>query len=179
MYGKDIRPPGASANSFATRTRPTGHAGSDRRPGCATRSLERRKKRYVRGELLAERAAVAYLKAHATGITAGRAFDEMDVAQAELRRAKRRLEQAECRLAKAAGLGVTSLRTAPDVRPAAEDRRPMFSPKTLASYLAISERKVRQMIADREIVSYRVAGQRRIKPEDVDAYLDHRREGRA
>jgi excisionase family DNA binding protein len=54
----------------------------------------------------------------------------------------------------------------------------MFSPKTLAAYLAISERKVRQMIADREIVSYRVAGQRRIKPEDVDAYLDRRREGR-
>lgn len=74
---------------------------------------------------------------------------------------------------------MTSLRVAPDVPLAAEDRRPMFSPKTLAAYLAISERKVRQMIADREIVSYRVAGQRRIKPEDVDAYLDRRREGRA
>lgn len=74
---------------------------------------------------------------------------------------------------------MTLLRAARDVRLAGEDRRPMFSPKTLAAYLAISERKVRQMIADREIVSYRVAGQRRIKPEDVDAYLDHRREGRA
>ena len=74
---------------------------------------------------------------------------------------------------------MTSLRAAPEARLVAEERQPMFSPKTLAAYLAVSERKVRQMIADREIVSYRVAGQRRIKPEDVDAYLAPRREGRA
>jgi hypothetical protein len=49
----------------------------------------------------AERAAEAYLDARAAGRMTNSALDEMDAAQAELRRAKRRLEETERRLAKA------------------------------------------------------------------------------
>lgn len=59
-----------------------------------------------------------------------------------------------------------------------EERRPFFTPKTLAEYLAVSERTVRQMIADGRIASYRVEGLRRVSAEDVDAYLARQREGR-
>ena len=52
-----------------------------------------------------------------------------------------------------------------------EDRRPFFTPKTLAAYLAISERSSRQMIADGRIASYRIAGCRRVDVADLDAYL--------
>lgn len=60
-----------------------------------------------------------------------------------------------------------------------EPRQPFFTPKTLACYLSLSERTIRQMIADRTIASYRVAGQRRISAEDVDRYLASRRDERA
>jgi len=50
--------------------------------------------------LSAERAAVAYPETSTAGMTAGRSFDEMDAARAELRRAKRRLEQTQRGLAK-------------------------------------------------------------------------------
>jgi excisionase family DNA binding protein len=46
-----------------------------------------------------------------------------------------------------------------------------FTPKTLAAYLALSERTVRQLLADSAIPSYRIAGSRRIDPRDVDNYL--------
>lgn len=59
------------------------------------------------------------------------------------------------------------------------DRRPFFTAKTLAAYLAISERTVRDMLAKGRIPSYRVEGQRRVAAEDVDAYLAQRRDGRA
>jgi excisionase family DNA binding protein len=49
--------------------------------------------------------------------------------------------------------------------------RPFFTPKTLAAYLAVSERTARQLLADGRIPSYRIAGARRIDPADVDAYL--------
>jgi excisionase family DNA binding protein len=64
------------------------------------------------------------------------------------------------------------------LRVAQTELRPFFTPKTLADYLAVSERTVRQMIADARIPSYRVEGVRRISAEDVDAYLDRRRDGR-
>lgn len=57
--------------------------------------------------------------------------------------------------------------------------RPFFTPKGLAEYLAVSERTVRQMLADRRIPSYRVEGARRIDPADVDRYLAANRDGRA
>lgn len=58
-----------------------------------------------------------------------------------------------------------------------EERRPFFTPKTLAAYLAVSERTVYGMLADGVIASYRVAGARRIDPVDVDAFLALNRTG--
>lgn len=63
-------------------------------------TLEQRQAAYARAELRAARAAEAYVDARAAGATSGRPFDEMDSAQAELRQAKRRLEQTQRRLAK-------------------------------------------------------------------------------
>jgi excisionase family DNA binding protein len=59
------------------------------------------------------------------------------------------------------------------------ERRAFFTPKTLAQYLAISERTVRSMLSSGRIPSYRVEGVRRIDPRDVDRYLAKRREERA
>lgn len=56
--------------------------------------------------------------------------------------------------------------------------RPFFTPKTLADYLAISERTVRDMLAKGRIPSYRVEGMRRVAAEDVDRYLAERRSGK-
>ena len=63
------------------------------------------------------------------------------------------------------GVTVTALRV---VR---EERWPFFTPKTLADYLNVSERTVRQMIADQRIDSVRVEGLRRIPADAVDAYV--------
>lgn len=65
------------------------------------------------------------------------------------------------------------------IRVIADDRRPFFTPRTLAEYLAVSERTVRQMIAADTLPSYKVAGTRRIAAEDVDAWLARHRTGRA
>jgi excisionase family DNA binding protein len=54
-------------------------------------------------------------------------------------------------------------------------RRAFFTPKTLAQYLAVSERTVRSMLAKGTIPSYLVEGSRRVDPADVDAYLTNRR----
>jgi excisionase family DNA binding protein len=51
------------------------------------------------------------------------------------------------------------------------ERQAFFTPRTLAAYLALSERTVRQLLADSAIPSYRIAGSRRIDPTDVDEYL--------
>jgi excisionase family DNA binding protein len=56
-----------------------------------------------------------------------------------------------------------------------QDLRPFFTPKTLAAYLSVSERTVRQMLADQRVASYRVEGQRRIDHKDVEAYLARNR----
>jgi excisionase family DNA binding protein len=61
------------------------------------------------------------------------------------------------------------------VRVTGQERRAFFTPKTLAQYLALSERTVRSMLADGKIASYRVEGARRIDPSDVDSYLARRR----
>jgi excisionase family DNA binding protein len=54
------------------------------------------------------------------------------------------------------------------------DRRPFFTPKTLAAYLAISPRTVRDLLSRAEIESVKVAGVRRIPPDAVDEYLKAR-----
>ena len=59
------------------------------------------------------------------------------------------------------------------------ERQGFFTPRTLAAYLALSERTVRQLLADSAIPSYRIAGWRRIDPTDVDNYLRRCRDGRA
>lgn len=57
-----------------------------------------------------------------------------------------------------------------------QERRAFFTPRTLADYLALSERTVRSMLAEHRIPSYKVEGARRIDPRDVDAYLARRRD---
>jgi excisionase family DNA binding protein len=58
-------------------------------------------------------------------------------------------------------------------------RRRFFTPKTLADYLALSERTVREMLRSGALPSYRIEGSRRIDPADVDDYLAAQRdEGR-
>jgi excisionase family DNA binding protein len=62
-------------------------------------------------------------------------------------------------------------RTVSAVRVANQELRPFLTPKQLAAYLAISERTVRDMLSKQGIASYKVEGQRRIDPADVEAYL--------
>ena len=57
-------------------------------------------------------------------------------------------------------------------------RRAFFTPKTLAEYLALSERTVREMLRTGALPSYRIEGSRRIDPDDVDEYLAARRDER-
>lgn len=52
---------------------------------------------------------------------------------------------------------------------------PVLQPKGLAAYLSISERTVRDMLSNQRIPSYKVEGQRRIDPADVEAYLARNR----
>lgn len=58
-------------------------------------------------------------------------------------------------------------------------RRPFFSPIGLANYLDVSERTVREWLAEGLIPSYRLGGRRRINPDDVDIFLSQRRERKA
>jgi len=64
------------------------------------------------------------------------------------------------------------------VRIAKQELRPFFTPKSLAEYLSISERTVRDMLSKERIPSYKVEGQRRIDPVDVEKYLARNRNGR-
>ena len=61
------------------------------------------------------------------------------------------------------------------VRIVKQQLRPFFTPKGLAEYLSISERTVREMLSKQRIPSYKVEGQRRIDPADVDRYLARNR----
>lgn len=60
-----------------------------------------------------------------------------------------------------------------------ERRRPFFTPTTLAQYLAVHPRTIRQWIADKKIASYVFEGSRRIAAEDVDEYIARHRDGGA
>jgi excisionase family DNA binding protein len=62
---------------------------------------------------------------------------------------------------------------------AKQELRPFLTPKALAAYLSISERTVRDMLSKQRIPSYKVEGQRRIDPADVEQYLARNRNGRA
>ena len=62
------------------------------------------------------------------------------------------------------------------IRIAQQELRPFFTPKGLAAYLSISERTVRDMLSKQRIASYKVEGQRRINPADVEAYLARNRD---
>jgi len=53
----------------------------------------------------------------------------------------------------------------------AGSRRCFFTSRTLAGYLSLSERTVRELLRTGAIPSYKVAGARRIDPADVDAWL--------
>lgn len=64
------------------------------------------------------------------------------------------------------------------VRVAKHELRPFLTPKALAEYLSISERTVRDMLSKQRIPSYKVEGQRRIDPADVEQYLARNRNGR-
>lgn len=65
------------------------------------------------------------------------------------------------------------------VQVAKQELRPFLTPKTLADYLSISERTVREMLSKERTPSYKVEGQRRIDPADVEQYLARNRNGRA
>ncbi len=57
--------------------------------------------------------------------------------------------------------------------------RTFFTERTLAEYLAVSDRTVRDWIRRRELPSYKLGGSRRIDPADVEAFLAERREQRS
>jgi excisionase family DNA binding protein len=57
-------------------------------------------------------------------------------------------------------------------------RRALLTPRGLAEYLSLSERTVRELLRIGEVASYKVAGARRIDPDDVDEWLAGRRRER-
>jgi excisionase family DNA binding protein len=58
--------------------------------------------------------------------------------------------------------------------PAASPR--FFTERTLAAYLAVSDRTIRNWIRRGELPSYKLGAARRIDPTDVDAFLAQRRD---
>ena len=51
-----------------------------------------------------------------------------------------------------------------------------FTERTLAAYLAVSDRTIRNWIRRGELPSYKLGASRRIDPADVDTFLAQRRE---
>jgi excisionase family DNA binding protein len=51
-----------------------------------------------------------------------------------------------------------------------------FTERTLAAYLAVSDRTIRNWIRRGELPSYKLGASRRIDPADVDAFLAQRRD---
>ncbi len=51
-----------------------------------------------------------------------------------------------------------------------------FTERTLATYLAVSDRTIRNWIRRGELPSYKLGASRRIDPADVDAFLAQRRD---
>lgn len=57
------------------------------------------------------------------------------------------------------------------IRVVADERRPFFTPRSLAEFLNLDPRTVRTMLSDGVIPSYKIGGARRIAAEDVDEYV--------
>jgi excisionase family DNA binding protein len=51
-----------------------------------------------------------------------------------------------------------------------------FTERTLAAYLAVSDRTIRNWIRRGELPSYKLGASRRIDPTDVDVFLAERRD---
>jgi excisionase family DNA binding protein len=51
-----------------------------------------------------------------------------------------------------------------------------FTERTLAAYLAVSDRTIRNWIRKGELPSYKLGASRRIDPADVDTFLARRRD---
>lgn len=51
-----------------------------------------------------------------------------------------------------------------------------FTERSLATYLAVSDRTVRNWIRRGELTSYKLGASRRIDPADVETFLEQRRE---
>lgn len=62
------------------------------------------------------------------------------------------------------------------VRENSAQSEPFFTERTLAAYLAVSDRTIRSWIRRGELPSYKLGASRRIDPADVDAFLGARRE---
>jgi excisionase family DNA binding protein len=60
----------------------------------------------------------------------------------------------------------------------AAGQRALLTPRGLAEYLSLSERTVRELLRTGELPSYKVAGARRVDPDDVEAWLAARRRER-
>ncbi len=46
-----------------------------------------------------------------------------------------------------------------------------FTPETLAAYLQVSDRQVRNWVSEGLLVSYKIGSSRRFDPADVDAFV--------
>lgn len=53
---------------------------------------------------------------------------------------------------------------------------PFFTERTLAAYLAVSDRTIRNWIRRGELPSYKLGAARRIDPADVEDFLAHHRD---
>jgi excisionase family DNA binding protein len=56
------------------------------------------------------------------------------------------------------------------------DAPAFFTERTLAAYLAVSDRTIRNWIRRGDLPSYKLGASRRIDPADVDAFLTERRD---
>lgn len=57
--------------------------------------------------------------------------------------------------------------------------RTFFTERTLAAYLAVSDRTIRNWIRRGELPSYKLGASRRIDPADVEDFLAKRRDAAA
>jgi excisionase family DNA binding protein len=57
--------------------------------------------------------------------------------------------------------------------------RAWFTEESLATWLRISDRKVRQWVAEGRLISYKLDGCRRFDPDDVDRFVAQFRDARS
>jgi excisionase family DNA binding protein len=58
------------------------------------------------------------------------------------------------------------------------EREAWFTPETLAAYLQVSDRQVRNWVNEGLLVSYKIGSSRRFDPTDVDAFVAQFRDER-